>query len=224
MQTQPACNESKPVWGTHIAQGFYAKHGKRALDIFAAAAGLLILVPAFAIIAVTIKLESPGPVFFRQTRIGRAGRPFNIWKFRSMSKQSLQNHSTITVAGDNRITTIGRFVRRFKLDELPQLWNVLRGDMSLVGPRPEVPIYVAQYTPEERTVLSARPGITDPSSLAYRHEEELLATHDDPESFYRTRILPDKLARSRNYLRNITLYSDLRIILETLSLSFFTKK
>jgi len=205
-------------------QGFYANYGKRALDIFAAAAGLLILAPVFAIVAVSIKLSSPGPVLFRQTRIGRHGRPFNIWKFRSMLKQSLRNDSAITVAGDRRITAIGGLLRRFKLDELPQLWNVFCGDMSLVGPRPEVPIYVAQYTQEQRTVLSVRPGITDPSSLTYRNEEDLLATHGDPENLYRTQILPDKLARSRNYLQNITLYSDLRIILETLSLSFFTKK
>jgi lipopolysaccharide/colanic/teichoic acid biosynthesis glycosyltransferase len=129
--------------------------------------------------------------------------------------------SAITIAGDERITPIGRFLRRFKLDEWPQLWNVLRGDMSLVGPRPEVPVYVVRYTPEQRLVLSVRPGITDPSSLVYRNEENVLATVSDPEDFYRTRILPDKLARSVTYLLNVTFYNDIQIIWKTLTSSLF---
>jgi lipopolysaccharide/colanic/teichoic acid biosynthesis glycosyltransferase len=127
----------------------------------------------------------------------------------------------ITVSGDKRVTPIGRVLRRYKLDELPQLWNVLRGDMSLVGPRPELPMYVASYTAEQRQVLAVRPGITDPASLTYRHEEKILAEYDDPDQFYRTRILPDKLAQSLLYLQKISLKVDLRIIVETVLSLFF---
>lgn len=220
----PACSEDKAAFELHsseVAQGFYVTYGKRALDIFGAASGLLTLSPVLAMVALSIKLTSRGPVFFRQIRIGRKGLPFSVLKFRSMYQGAGKNGSAITIAGDHRITPIGRFLRRFKLDELPQLWNVLRGDMSLVGPRPEVPVYVAHYTPEQRVVLSVRPGITDPSSLVYRREEDILASASDPEKFYRTRILPDKLARSSAYLQNISLYGDTRIILKTIISSLF---
>jgi lipopolysaccharide/colanic/teichoic acid biosynthesis glycosyltransferase len=219
----PACDESKAAWelqSPEAKQGFYACYGKRAFDLFASAAGLLALSPLFFVIAIGIKLTSRGGVLFRQTRIGRQGRPFSILKFRSMYTGDADG-SAITVAGDRRITPPGRLLRRFKLDELPQLWNVFRGDMSLVGPRPEVPAYVQHYTSEQRVVLSVRPGITDPSSLAYRHEETVLETASDPEHFYRTCILPDKLARSSVYLQNVTFSSDLRIILQTLGSSLF---
>ena len=215
----PACDEDKAVLdlrSLEIAHGFYVSGGKRAVDIFVSAAGLLMLSPVFAMAALGIKLTSRGPVLFRQTRIGREGRPFSIFKFRSMYVGDGARRSAITVAGDDRITPVGKFLRRFKLDELPQLWNVLRGDMSLVGPRPEVPFYVAHYTPEQRVVLSVRPGITDPSSLAYRREEEVLAAASDPEHFYRSCIMPDKLARSSAYLQNITFHDDVRIVLKTI--------
>ena len=172
-------------------------------------------------VALTIKMTSRGPIFFRQIRVGKKGLPFHVVKFRSMHLGSGQNGPEITIAGDDRITPFGRFLRRFKLDELPQLWNVLRGDMSLVGPRPEVPVYVAYYTQEQRVVLSVRPGITDPSSLAYRREENILASASDPEKLYRTHILPDKLARSKAYLQNITFYGDIRIIVKTIISSLF---
>jgi lipopolysaccharide/colanic/teichoic acid biosynthesis glycosyltransferase len=220
----PACGENKAAFDLHSSQatpGFYASYGKRALDICGSAGGLLMLSPVFAIAALSIKLTSRGPVFFRQTRIGRQGHPFRIFKFRSMHASDSDSGSAITIAGDARVTQVGRFLRRFKLDELPQLWNVLRGDMSLVGPRPEVPVYVADYTLEQRVVLSVRPGVTDPSSLAYRREEEILAAASDPESFYKTRILPDKLARSGAYLQNVTFYNDVRIILKTFASSLF---
>lgn len=204
--------------------GFYASHGKRALDFFAASCGLIILAPLFAFVAGFIKLTSWGPVFYRQIRIGRKERAFTIFKFRSMAPREASEDPSITVAGDPRVTTIGKFLRRYKIDELPQLWNVVRGDMSLVGPRPEVPVYTSQYTPEQQAVFSVRPGITDPASLVYRHEEELLAAHGDPERLYRTEILPDKLARNRAYLQNITLQNDLRIILETLASAFLLHK
>jgi lipopolysaccharide/colanic/teichoic acid biosynthesis glycosyltransferase len=203
-----------------FANGFYANYGKRALDIWAATAGLILLSPVLAIAACCIKLTSRGPVFYRQIRIGQGARPFQILKFRSMTMPTSTKDLKITVAGDSRVTPVGKFFRRYKVDELPQLWNVICGDMSLVGPRPEVPVYIEEYTPEQRSVLSARPGITDPASLAYRHEEEILACQADPEQFYRTKILPDKLARNRAYLEKITLQNDIRIIVKTISSSF----
>jgi len=209
-------SEQQPAF----ANGFYANYGKRALDILAAIAGLILLSPVFALVSCCIKLTSRGPVLYRQVRIGQGGRPFEILKFRSMTLQTLNSDLRITIAGDSRVTALGKFLRRYKVDELPQLWNVIRGNMSLVGPRPEIPVYTAEYTPEQRMVLSARPGITDPASLAYRHEEEILANQGDPEQFYRTQILPDKLARNKAYLEKITLRNDIRIILKTISSSF----
>ncbi len=203
-----------------FTKSFYTNYGKRALDILSATAGLILLLPVFGFVAFCIKLTSRGPVLYRQVRTGKDGLPFQILKFRSMLMQKSEKDLSITVAGDQRVTAIGRLLRRCKVDELPQFGNVVRGDMSLVGPRPEVPLYVAEYTPEQRMVLSARPWITDPASLAYRHEEEILADQKDPEHFYRTQILPDKLARNLAYLQKITLRNDIRIILETVSSSF----
>ena len=199
-----------------FANGFYPKYGKRALDFLAAAVGLVLLSPVLALVACCIKLTSRGPVLYPQIRIGQGARPFQILKFRSMTTQNSNSGLKITIAGDSRVTAVGKFLRRYKIDELPQLWNVIRGDMSLVGPRPEVPVYVGDYTREQRTVLSARPGITDPASLAYRHEEEILADQADPEQFYRTKTLPDKLALNRAYLEKITLQNDVRIIVKTI--------
>jgi lipopolysaccharide/colanic/teichoic acid biosynthesis glycosyltransferase len=205
---------------TATSRGIYAQYGKHALDVFSSAIGLLILSPLLVIIACCLKLGSHGPILYRQIRIGQDGRRFQILKFRSMVVDASKRGLGITVSGDGRVTRVGRFLRRHKLDELPQLWNVLRGDMSLVGPRPELPIYVAGYTPAQRLVLSARPGITDPASLAYRHEEELLAGQQNPEEFYRSQVLPDKLARNVHYIQTISLQEDLRIILETVVSSF----
>jgi lipopolysaccharide/colanic/teichoic acid biosynthesis glycosyltransferase len=205
-------------------RGLYANYGKRVLDIVLATAGLILLSPLFGLLACCIKLTSRGPVLYGQVRIGKDGRPFHILKFRSMVMQTSKRDLKITVAGDPRVTAIGRFLRRYKTDELPQLWNVLRGNMSLVGPRPELLVYVAEYTLEQRIVLSIRPGITDPASLAYRHEEEILADQGDPEQFYRTQILPDKLAHNRAYLQEITFHNDIRIILKTISSSFLPAK
>jgi len=199
------------------ANSFYVNYGKRALDILAATAGLILLSPVLAIAACCIKLTSRGPVFYRQIRIGQGARPFQILKFRSMAMPTSNRDLGISVAGDSRVTPVGKFLRRHKVDELPQLWNVIRGDMSLVGPRPELAVYVSEYTPEQQMVLSARPGITDPASLAYRHEEEILAGQADPEQFYRREILPDKLARNREYLKKITFHNDIRIVMKTIS-------
>ncbi|MFN3860924.1 MAG: sugar transferase [Roseateles sp.] len=187
---------------------------KRLFDIVASALGLLLLMPLLLLVALWVKLDSPGPVLFRQTRVGRHGVPFTIHKFRSMR---VEPGAAITVGEDPRITRSGRFLRASKLDELPQLWDVLRGAMSLVGPRPELPCYVALYPADLREqVLSVRPGITDPASLAFSHEAELLAAASDPEREYREVVLPAKLRLSADYAARASLRSDLRLIARTL--------
>jgi lipopolysaccharide/colanic/teichoic acid biosynthesis glycosyltransferase len=211
-------------------QTFYARGGKRLFDIAAAALGLLVLSPLLLVVSGLIRLTSRGPVLFLQERVGQAGKTFRIVKFRSMTdKAATYQHASarvessnncvagplITSAEDPRITPVGRVLRRFKLDELPQLWNVLRGDMSLVGPRPEVPHYVASYTASQSRVLTVRPGITDPASVAYRHEEDLLAGKPDPDSYYRQVILPDKLRMNLEYVDKISFFSDLSLMLRT---------
>ena len=183
------------------------------LDIFASAGGLILLVPLFAAIAVWIRLDSPGPVFFRQERVGRAGIGFRIHKFRTMRNDPGSAERAITIGADPRVTRAGRFLRRSKLDELPQLIDVLLGDMSLVGPRPEVPQYVATYPDAIRAkVLSVRPGITDPASLQFRNESELLARAADPEREYREVVLPAKLRLAVDYVDHATLAGDLRLL------------
>jgi len=188
--------------------------GKRAFDLLLSAALLLLLAPLLAGVAAWVKLDSPGPVLFRQQRVGRAGVPFTIHKFRSMRVDA--GGLGLTVGEDARITRAGRWLRRLKLDELPQLWDVLRGAMSLVGPRPDLPRYVAQYPAELRELLlSVRPGITDPASLALRNEAELLAASSDPEREYLERILPAKLQVSADYVRRASLWTDLQLVART---------
>jgi lipopolysaccharide/colanic/teichoic acid biosynthesis glycosyltransferase len=190
---------------------------KRLFDLLCAGLGLGLLSPLLLLIALWIKLDSPGPVMFRQERVGRFGRPFHIHKFRTMRVDAPALGPQITIGADPRITRSGRFLRASKLDELPQLWDVLRGEMSLVGPRPEVPRYVALYPAELRElVLSVRPGITDPASLSFRHESELLAAAADPEREYVEVVMPAKLRLSAGYVRGAGLLSDLKLILATL--------
>lgn len=190
---------------------------KRALDVAGSALGLVILLPLFPVVALAIKLDSPGPVFFRQERSGRHGHPFRIYKFRSMTVAA--SGSALTVRADKRVTRIGAFLRRTKLDELPQLINVLSGDMSLVGPRPEVPEFMRYYAPEQRAViLSMRPGMTDYAAILFRDESALLDSDEDPVSFYRHRIMPIKFTHYERYSREIGVLNDLRIILATVSL------
>ena len=190
---------------------------KRLFDILAAGLGLLLLFPLLLVVALWIKWDSPGPVLFRQERVGRFGRPFFIHKFRSMRVDAPSQGPQITIGEDPRITRSGRFIRRSKIDELPQLWDVLRGQMSLVGPRPEVPRYVALYPAELRDiVLSVRPGITDPASLAFSDENERLAHAVDPERAYVDEILPEKLRLSAGYVRRASLLTDLKLIMGTL--------
>jgi len=192
---------------------------KRVFDLLGASLALLLLSPLMLTIALAIKLDSRGPVFFRQQRVGRHGVPFCIHKFRSMVANAPQRGPALTVGDDPRITRVGRWLRRTRLDELPQLFDVLAGRMSLVGPRPEVPQYVAHYPPQLRErALSVRPGITDPSSLLYLDEAALLARAADPEREYIEVILPRKLQCAADYAAQASLRSDLGVLLRTLKL------
>ena len=188
--------------------------GKRAFDLLGAGLALLLLAPLMVVVALWIKLDSPGPVFFRQHRVGRHGVPFLIHKFRTMRADA--EGLPLTVGDDPRITRAGRFLRRTRLDELPQFIDVLRGTMSLVGPRPEVPRYVALYPPALRDrVLAVRPGLTDPASLAFIDEAALLAAAADPEREYVERILPAKLQRAAEYAETASLATDLAVLART---------
>ena len=190
---------------------------KRLFDLVLSALGLLLLAPALIAIALAIKLDSPGPVFFRQERVGRWGRPFRIHKFRTLRHEPAGQGPQITVGADHRITRVGQVLRGSKLDELPQLIDVLLGDMSLVGPRPEVPRYVAHYPAGLREkVLSVRPGITDIASIEYRRESELLARADDPERAYVEQVLPEKLRYAEQYVDAASLWLDIRLLWRTL--------
>lgn len=190
---------------------------KRLFDMVLAAVGLLLLAPVFAAVAVWIRLDSPGPAFYRQERVGRFGVLFRIHKFRTMSADAPGGGPQITVGADARITRAGAWLRRTKLDELPQLIDVLRGAMSIVGPRPEVPRYVAMYPAEMRDkVLSVRPGITDFASIDYRDESTLLARSSDPEREYTEVVMPAKLRLAAQYVDQATLATDLRLIGRTL--------
>lgn len=194
---------------------------KRTFDFLLSLTSLLLLLPVFLVVAVLIKLSMPGPVFFRQLRIGRYGKPFRIVKFRSMvvNREAI----SITLEHDRRITPLGRFLRRSKIDELPQLWNILLGDMSFVGPRPDVPGYADQLQDHDRILLSARPGLTGPDSLAYPDEESLLAAQPNPEEYYDQVLYPDKVRINREYLQRRSFWSDLGIILKTFLWVLFKK-
>lgn len=201
-----------------------APRWKRPFDVVVALAGLLVLAPVMLAAAVAIKLDSPGPVLFRQQRVGRGGRLFLIRKFRTMRYEPVPQGAQITVDADPRITRVGAFLRRTKVDELAQLLDVLEGTMSIVGPRPEVPRYVAIYPPALRELLmSVKPGITDPASLLYRDEGTLLAAATDPEREYREVLLPRKLAMSAEYVRGMSFAGDVRILGRTLRLLCFRR-
>ena len=184
------------------------------LDRLFAFAGLVALSPVFLVVALLVRFRMPdGPVLFRQVRIGKDGKPFRLVKFRTMVGD--QTGETVTVAGDARITPLGARLRRYKLDELPELWNVLVGDMSFVGPRPDVPGYADALTGDDREILRLRPGITGPATLKYRNEEELLATVDDPKRFNDEVIFPDKVRINRYYLHHPSFRMDLKMVLAT---------
>ena len=188
---------------------------KRIFDILVSGIGLICLSPLLLIVAIWIKLDSPGPVFYRQVRVGRHNKDFRIFKFRSMRIGS-DKGSLVTIGGrDPRITRSGYFIRKFKIDELPQLINVFIGDMSLVGPRPEVRHYVNYWTPQQMHVLDVRPGITDPASIKYRNENELLAQAEDPEKYYIEVIMQEKIKLYLDYAKNSSFWYDIKLIFQT---------
>ena len=188
---------------------------KRIFDIILSLFGLIILFPFMLMIAILIKLDSKGPVFFKQVRVTKNGREFKIFKYRTM-KIGSDKYSQITVGKDDRITKIGMFLRTYKLDEIPQLINVLLGDMSLVGPRPEVPKYVALYTEEQKEILKVRAGITDYASIEFSDENNLLSSEEEPEKAYIEKIMPKKIELNKKYLSEISILTDIKIILLTI--------
>ena len=189
---------------------------KRCIDLVVAIVLLLVLSPVLAVAAIAVKCSGSGPIFFRQVRVGRGGKPFDILKFRTM-RPTRSPGPLITGAGDPRVTRVGRVLRRWKVDELPQLVNVLRGEMSFVGPRPEVPRYVNMFAEQYRELLAVRPGITDIASMAFRNEETLLGRSSNPEDLYVREILPRKLALSHAYVRRRSFGLDLRLIARTVA-------
>jgi lipopolysaccharide/colanic/teichoic acid biosynthesis glycosyltransferase len=189
---------------------------KITFDFVVSIVAILVLIPLFLIISFLIKIDSKGPIIFKQVRVGRNGKEFKIYKFRTMVTDAEKLGKQITVGRDPRITRVGYFLRKFKLDELPQLFNVLKGDMSLVGPRPEVPRYTQLYNEEQKKVFTVRPGITDYASIKYRNENEILAKSEDPEKTYIEVIMPDKLKLNLKYIEEQSLWLDIKIIFMTL--------
>jgi lipopolysaccharide/colanic/teichoic acid biosynthesis glycosyltransferase len=196
---------------------------KRAFDYLVAAIGLVLLFPVFAVVSILIKVDSSGPVFFRQERIGKGFRPFLIYKFRTMVEDAARHGTAITVGADPRITRVGRFLRQTKIDELPQLVNVVMGEMSLVGPRPEVAHYVEMFREDYEEILQVRPGITDLASLKYQSESEWLSRFDNPEREYVTHVLPEKIKLAREYVQRTSMIVDIVLILKTVPKLFGAK-
>ena len=189
---------------------------KRIFDFLVSLLGIIILSPIFVIVSIAIKLDSRGNILFLQKRVGRYGEEFNIYKFRTMVTDAEKLGKQITIGKDNRITKVGAFLRKFKIDELPQLFNVLKGDMSLVGPRPEVPKYVSLYTEEQKKVLNVRPGITDIASLRYKDENDILGKVDNPEEYYINVIMKDKLNLNLEYIEKSNIIFDIYLIIKTI--------
>lgn len=190
---------------------------KRLFDIICSSLGLIILSPLFLVLAVLIKFDSKGPIFFKQERVGKNEKIFKIYKFRTMIDKAWVKGTSITISDkDSRITNLGKTLRKYKLDELPQLFNVFKGEMSLVGPRPEIPEYVNNYTQEQKKVLSVRPGITDIASLKYIDENKILSKTKNSQKAYANNIMPQKLDLNLKYVKNHSFFSDLTIILKTI--------
>lgn len=196
---------------------------KRAFDYLVAAIGLVLLFPVFVVVSILIKVDSSGPVFFRQERIGERFHPFLIYKFRTMVEDASRRGTAITVGADPRITRVGRFLRQTKIDELPQLINVLRGEMSLVGPRPEVAHYVEMFRKDYEEILQVRPGVTDLASLKYQNESEWLSQFDHPEREYVTHVLPEKIKLAKEYVQRTSMSGDIVLILKTVPKLFGSK-
>lgn len=191
------------------------RFSKRCFDIFFSLLGILFLLLLFLFVAIAIKCSSKGPVLFKQERVGKNGKTFKIWKFRSMVVDAEAKGRQITTDGDSRITKVGKFIRKTKIDELPQLFNVLSGKMSFVGPRPEVPRYVELYTEEQRKVLTVKPGITDLASIEYRNENDLLKEAEDPDKKYIEEIMPAKLELNLKYIEKAGFFYDIGLIFKT---------
>jgi lipopolysaccharide/colanic/teichoic acid biosynthesis glycosyltransferase len=198
-----------------MMNSFYARTGKRWLDTACAFLGIVLLAPVFVLLAAFVLVTSGWPIFFSQERTGLGGKSFRICKFRTMTGKPAQKADLLTAAGDARVTTFGRWLRRTKCDELPQLFNVLAGDMSLVGPRPEVPLYTQTFTTRQRAILQVRPGITGPAAIRYIAEEKLLLEQQDKEAFYLKVLLPAKLECDLRYLQSIAFNTDLKLIANT---------
>ena len=194
----------------------YKSFGKRVFDLVASSIGLLLLLPLFIIIAIWIKLSSKGPVFYTQKRVGKDFKEFNLYKFRSMVVGADRRGPGVTSSDDLRITKVGKFLRDTKLDELPQLLNVLKGEMSLVGPRPELKKFVDAKREEYRKVLNVKPGITDNAAIAFRNEEEIMSQYEDKEKAYIEHILPQKIQLYYDYIDSISFVNDIKLILKTL--------
>lgn len=188
---------------------------KRIFDLFFSIVGIIFFLPFFLIISILIKLDSEGEILFRQTRVTKNGKEFKIFKFRTMRKNT-EGNKQITVGADNRITKIGKILRKTKLDEMPQLFNIIKGEMSFVGPRPEVPKYVAYYTDEQKEILKVRAGITDYASIYFSNESEILGKQEDPEKYYIEKIMPLKLKLNKKYIENIGVITDIKIIILTI--------
>jgi len=196
------------------------KISKRLFDIFFSLLGLILISPFLIIVSIIIKITSEGPVFFLQERLGQYEKPFFIYKFRTMVVNAESLGKQITVKGDTRITKVGKVLRRYKIDEFPQLINVLLGEMSFVGPRPEVKKYVDLYTNDQKEIFKVKPGITDYASIEYRNENDLLSTVEDPEEYYINTIMQDKIKLNKKYIQKNNLFIDVKIILKTISKCF----
>lgn len=188
---------------------------KRLFDLVLSICGILFLLPFFIIISVLIKLDSPGDIIFKQTRVTKDGKEFKIFKFRTM-KANTEKQGQITIGADSRITSVGNFLRKTKLDELPQLFNIVMGDMSFVGPRPEVPKYVAMYTWDQKEILKVRAGITDYASIYFSNESEILGKQKEPEKFYIEKIMPYKIELNKKYIKESGIITDIKIIFLTI--------
>jgi lipopolysaccharide/colanic/teichoic acid biosynthesis glycosyltransferase len=199
-----------------MPNNFYTKYGKRIFDVVASIIGLIVLLPVFIVIAILIKLNDKGPIFYKQKRIGQNFKPFELLKFRTMVVNADKIGPAVTKDGDQRITKIGKFLRKTKLDELPQIWNVIRGDMSIVGPRPEVEKYIQYYKDDYKEILKFKPGITDYATIKYRSEEEILSKYNDTESAYIKYVLSEKIKLYKTYIKKISFLTDLKIIFWTL--------
>lgn len=188
---------------------------KRLFDLVLSICGILFLLPFFIIVSVLIKLDSPGGIIFKQTRVTKGGKEFKIFKFRTM-RPDTEKQGQITIGADNRITSVGNFLRKTKLDELPQLFNIVMGDMSFVGPRPEVPKYVAMYNKNQKEILNVRAGITDYASIYFSNESEILGKQKEPEKFYIEKIMPYKIELNKKYIKEAGLITDIKIIFLTI--------